>query len=116
MSKTQLQTNNEKLTALITELEGKAAGGGSVETCTVSFTDNTRENLDKTATYMGPDGGVTMSWDGSTITVNKDTLIVIEGGYFSAYTLTITNAKLIKELGIIGVFEVTGDATIVLDD
>lgn len=39
MSKTQLQTNNSKLSALITELQGKAAGGGSgggsVETCTV---------------------------------------------------------------------------------
>ena len=29
MSKTQLQTNNAKLEALITELQGKAAGGGS---------------------------------------------------------------------------------------
>lgn len=28
MSKTQLQTNNAKLEALITELQGKAAGGG----------------------------------------------------------------------------------------
>lgn len=38
MSKTQLQTNNAKLSALITELQGKAAGGGgggSPETCTV---------------------------------------------------------------------------------
>lgn len=29
MSKAQLQTNNTKLSALITELQGKAAGGGS---------------------------------------------------------------------------------------
>lgn len=29
MSKTQLQTNNSKLSELITELQGKAAGGGS---------------------------------------------------------------------------------------
>lgn len=35
-NKTQLQTNNARLASLITELEGKAAGGGgSVETCTV---------------------------------------------------------------------------------
>ena len=37
MSKTQLQTNNTRLASLITELRGKAAGGGaSVETCTVT--------------------------------------------------------------------------------
>ena len=37
MSKTQLQTNNAKLEALITELQGKAAGGGgAAETCTVT--------------------------------------------------------------------------------
>ena len=40
MSKTQLQTNNAKLEALITELQGKAAGGGGssggeIKTCTV---------------------------------------------------------------------------------
>ena len=42
MSKSQLQTNNAKLEALITELQGKAAGGGSggsVETCTVYVND-----------------------------------------------------------------------------
>ena len=39
MSKTQLQTNNARLSALITELQGKAAGGGggSVETCTIAL-------------------------------------------------------------------------------
>lgn len=41
MSKTQLQTNNAKLEALITELQGKAAGGGSgggsIDTCTLIF-------------------------------------------------------------------------------
>lgn len=40
MSKTQLQTNNAKLEALITELQGKAAGGGvggESQPCTVLF-------------------------------------------------------------------------------
>ena len=41
MSKTQLQTNNTRLASLITELQGKAAGGGSgeesIETCTVNI-------------------------------------------------------------------------------
>lgn len=36
-NKTQLQTNNTQLVSLIQELQGKAAGGGSVETCTVRF-------------------------------------------------------------------------------
>ena len=38
MSKTQLQTNNAKLEALITELQGKVAGSGSsgsLDTCTI---------------------------------------------------------------------------------
>lgn len=42
MSKTQLQTNNTRLSQLITELQGKAVGGGSggsVETCTVVLRD-----------------------------------------------------------------------------
>lgn len=43
MSKTQLQTNNAKLSALITELQGKAVGGGSgggtLETCTLQISD-----------------------------------------------------------------------------
>ena len=40
MSKTQLQTNNAKLSELITTLQGKTAGGGgsNVETCTVTIT------------------------------------------------------------------------------
>lgn len=36
-NKTQLQTNNAKLTSLISELLGKAAGGGSAEMCTVTI-------------------------------------------------------------------------------
>ena len=36
-NKTQLQTNNTKLAALIETLNGKAAGGASVETCSVEM-------------------------------------------------------------------------------
>lgn len=36
-NKTQLQTNNTKLESLIQTLQGKAAGGGSVETCTLNI-------------------------------------------------------------------------------
>lgn len=42
-NKTQLSTNNDKLASLIQELANKAAGGGSggsVETCTVTITEN----------------------------------------------------------------------------
>lgn len=63
MSKTQLQTNNEKLTALITELEGKAAGGGgSVETCTVELGHSTRYDNRPycySYTYLDDSGNVT---------------------------------------------------------
>ena len=47
MSKTQLQTNNAKLEALLTELQGKAAGGGGSELQVVSgtFVPSTYQNL-----------------------------------------------------------------------
>lgn len=38
MSKTQLQTNNEKYNQLIELLKGKTVGGGSLETCTIYIT------------------------------------------------------------------------------
>ena len=37
-NKTQLSNNNTKLASLIQTLQGKAAGGGGVETCTVTVT------------------------------------------------------------------------------
>lgn len=36
-NKTQLSNNNTKLASLIETLQGKASGGGSVETCTVTL-------------------------------------------------------------------------------
>lgn len=48
-NKTQLQENNAKLASLITELQGKAAGGGSgggAETCTVTVTQTWGMNDD----------------------------------------------------------------------
>lgn len=58
MSKTQLQTNNAKLEALITELQGKAAGGGggaSLETCAVIVKGC------KAVYYTGVENGATVA-------------------------------------------------------
>lgn len=47
-NKTQLQTNNSKLSSLITELQGKAAGGSggtNYETCTVTFTSSATAHI-----------------------------------------------------------------------
>lgn len=52
MSKTQLQTNNSKLSALITELQGKAADGES----TVAYTIHIG-STDPTAD-IGTDGDI----------------------------------------------------------
>lgn len=53
MSKTQLQTNNAKLSALITELQGKAAGGGgAAETCTVTVSAGSSSYRPYNVSYM----------------------------------------------------------------
>lgn len=55
MSKTQLQTNNAKLEALITELQGKAAGGGGgggLETCQVTIRQEWGMNDDPILLYL----------------------------------------------------------------
>ena len=55
MSKTQLQTNNSKLSALITELQGKAAGGGGgggLETCQVTIRQEWGGNDDPEFLYL----------------------------------------------------------------
>ena len=55
-NKTQLQTNNAKLEALITELQGKAAGGGSggggLETCQVTIRHEWGGNEDPEYLYL----------------------------------------------------------------
>lgn len=61
MSKTQLQTNNTKLEALITELQGKAAGGGSggsVEMCTVEFLADAPIASNQMLTYLDADSNI----------------------------------------------------------
>jgi hypothetical protein len=55
LSKSQLQTNNSKLSALITELQGKAAGGGSgggLETCQVTIRQEWGMNDDPEYLYL----------------------------------------------------------------
>ena len=55
MSKSQLQTNNSKLSALITELQGKAtggSGGGSPETCQVTIRQEWGGNDDPEFLYL----------------------------------------------------------------
>jgi len=55
VSKTQLQTNNAKLEALITELQGKAAGGGSgggLETCNLTIKQQWGGNDDPANLYL----------------------------------------------------------------
>ena len=52
-NKTQLQTNNAKLEALITELQGKAAGGGgAAETCTVTISGGNSSKRPYYVSYM----------------------------------------------------------------
>lgn len=53
MSKTQLQANNARLASLITELQGKAAGGGGgLETCQVTIRQQWGGNDDPAFLYL----------------------------------------------------------------
>lgn len=87
-NKTQLQTNNTRLTSLITELQGKAAGGGSggsVETCTVELEIAGYWHNYSFTTYENDAFNVN-SYFGSS---NEATTIIIEnvvcGSFFSIY-------------------------------
>lgn len=60
MSKTQLQTNNSRLSALITELQGKAAGGDT----TIAYTVHIGSS-DPT-TDVGVDGDIYIKREAST--------------------------------------------------
>lgn len=61
MSKSQLQTNNSKLSALITELQGKAAAGGgssgTLETCTVSLDTSGSSTAPENLIYVTIENG-----------------------------------------------------------
>lgn len=107
MSKTQLQTNNSRLASLITELEGKAAGGGSggsVETCSVRIYCTTNDIFGYT--YLAyRDGGfvpvITMTDNATTLDVTLTDVIC--GSYI--YVQTFINVD-----GVLTA--VTGDATV----
>ena len=109
MSKTQLQTNNAKLSALITELQGKAAGGGGgLETCEVTIVQEWGGNDDPALLYVYvygykiENGSIspffaTMTSDSDyepqhsvTITGYKNTpiMVICRSAYFSAYATT----------------------------
>lgn len=125
MSKTQLQTNNAKLSALITELQGKAAGGGGgggVETCTVTITyrmlppDASSGNY----YYTSPDMiATTGTWSGNnfTVTVAKGTVFVLTNYGSTNYTISGDASLVLGGTAIItymlySVFHVNGDCTI----
>lgn len=97
MSKTQLQTNNAKLESLITELQGKAAGGsggGNVETCMVTVSGAYKVFY---TTYA--DGAY--GYGIGTTTLNNvvcDTAIVIEWGNISGASPSVTTNRDIELL------------------
>lgn len=70
-NKTQLQTNNTKLAALIETLSGKAAGGGSVDTCTIVINNevyNLGHGLGTYAFTTFENGEISINfYDGTTI-------------------------------------------------
>ena len=109
MSKTQLQTNNAKLEALITELQGKAAGGGGgLETCEVTIVQEWGGNDDPTLLtvyvygYNNANGNISPFYAEMTseddyepqhsviITGYKNTPITVicKSGYSSVYAVT----------------------------
>lgn len=116
MSKSQLQTNNTRLSQLITELQGKAAGGGSggsVETCTVTFA--TGDPFTPTETciviYVGADGQAqSQQWiPGSTvITVIKGSHVVVVN--WNMQSERTNTDELYLYSGACGVYKIIADA------
>lgn len=89
MNKTQLQTNNTRLASLITELRGKATGGGgaSMETCSISVTEPNGMGLYISYTALS-DGAITAHVKeycaGETITLENVVCgSLISGSYIS---------------------------------
>ena len=87
-NKTQLQTNNTELSSLIEAIRGKAAGsggagGGSIETCEVTFINNSDEGLDCYGFWATGSGGwgtyqaYVMDGSTSTATTAKNAFIII---------------------------------------
>lgn len=118
-NKEQLQTNNAKLSELITELQGKAAGGGgsglsALPWCNmkVSFSEAHDDNIVSwIETY---DGIAEFCQDGGSMPVftgcpTCNTMIHVRWGYVSGKTasVNVSGGHILKEN--------TYDATIVID-
>ena len=125
MSKTQLQTNNTRLSSLIQELQGKAAGGGSVETCNLRLIIPSNLLFNGYAIYSIFEDGVINSrvsheqqiYDISDVTINNilcNSVVVIKGVHDEGVNLDFTTngAQIIDsdDYKTVFIFKITAQA------
>lgn len=113
-NKSRLQTNNTNLQALINKAnalpEAGGGGGAGVETCTV----NIKPMTTSTISYVNNGQIITENIDssGKTITVIKNTILVINGGWTSMNKTTGSCTKLFYTMSC-AAYSITGDCQLV---
>lgn len=116
-NKTDLQTLNTKYESLVEELRGKAVGGGSVETCTVTIEGATSSYYPVNIAYttVSSDGKVvgasqTCSTSSATVTCVKGTIVTVLYKSNLNITTSPTNASVLFSNVTMGVYKLTDGA------
>lgn len=123
--KTELQSNNADLQTILNKVnalpEAGGGGGGSVETCTVTFrkgSSMTEPGMGTGTVYYSDGNGAVKNTlfnivNNTTITVIKNSIIYVSGGW-SGTISTATNATLLYSYTAIAVYSIENDAVLKL--
>lgn len=110
-NKTQLQTNNTQLASLIQTLQGKAAGGGGMQTATVTSTVKMVISPD-TIWYLSPNGVESFQNDTAvTFQCVVPSFIVRIGANTNLSQLSGDITTLDSTAQFVSIYSITGDAS-----